>query len=1313
MNYVRDLYNYNLLGLKIKKQIFNEINPKTGSISTYFVMIFGNKNIKIKVADQQTNLHIILEKKNKMAYNLLLLLNQSNIDLIERNKKYLDVIINMERNISNFLKNYDYSDIFKESLENLSSKISNFSGEIFLEFFTLIDSVYNNYTYILNNIINDDYDFINQIIIITREEYIKYIYNMIFIIERFENSTMNFFKELEQETKLLEYFQIDLLYDIIDIIYDANLIFKKFNKILFKSIEKGILTFKYDIKDFVEEIMGDILYIVDFLSININKNELIKKVFDYETRRIASKNLQKIKDVIMIVLERIINNINKDYEFQMRLDNKNGIKNYSLLKEKKIIINTEEKSNKTNKDIKSKINNIELYELYSENLDEINNIINKTITDYIHHIHNSILLELINLKPQYFDEESNLMKNRQILFILSKNITKQANLEINEIYQFIYNSTKKFKDENIYNIYYNLYNLKKIFSNEQMDILLNEFILLFNNIANKKMKEIIKIIDNNFNLINEVLEEQNKFFEFLGPPKSFCTGFINRYNIYKQKFNELLGEVYKDDFANLFEKYFFKLKNDIIKFVENKINSINKYYFNIDLLKNNFKFIEDIKNENLKIIENIENYFNEINFMNKIKIELYNLYNKIITPYHNTKIKQLDKFYKVLEKKTTSPGIMKCNEDVAVSYKVCKLWIFICWKYKYKTDYYKVNYQKNINLVDTKIKYSETDLNKETDIILNNFIKKFEKYLSKNIQYIQKLYSNLYQFVENKINNSKINQLLLKYNSLFNDIINNNYYKEILEIFNKEKNIEEKLNNSLYELEENINLLNESYFLSNFLPNFENFIEYPEEIIFKINQFQKELIYNSGKIIKNMNYLFIKRMKNIVNSSNIFITNFLNQDFKYILVNINYTFAIEKYWINIYNEINTVFGNCFNFHNDKSIKNICYDSENIDSLLHFNNYNISVKSIIDNSSNFIGYLENLINETFMIENCSKKDVNYEYNYSNNIKENINRTNELLDTVANNLLEVNLTSNCIKEKKRIDSNYSKYNYNIVKIRTGIYYTKALFENLDEIFDDLNMENLININKINYCDSLLNDKNILDFYNETNYIYNQIIKKSNLFIEESIQKLVKFLKNIYLFENDYNLLFQQFKEIISFENKDFENNITYKNEQIINEIYLLLNQFNKTLFSQISLRDNYQFYNINETYFEEIYLYYYSLINETFIEYKNKVNHFNIDYNFHNIIKKKFIKHMDEKKEYYKFIINNYSTIFNFDLFDNNYDIGEYQSESIQLEINDYEFTKKYDYVEIFEIYEDIFKYKIMNIINILESKIKEKFENIYK
>ena len=204
----------------------------------------------------------------------------------------------MENNISEFLKNYDYSELFKYSLNNLSSQISKFSGEFFYEFVLLIEGVYENYTYILNNINNYDYNCINQIIIVTREEYIKFIYNMIDIIEKFENENINFFKELEQEIKLLEYFHIDILYDIIDVIHDANLIFKNFNKYFFKSIEKGI-SFKNDIKDFDYENMGNILYIVEFLSINIYKNVLFVKSLDYEAREKTIQNLKKIKDIIL------------------------------------------------------------------------------------------------------------------------------------------------------------------------------------------------------------------------------------------------------------------------------------------------------------------------------------------------------------------------------------------------------------------------------------------------------------------------------------------------------------------------------------------------------------------------------------------------------------------------------------------------------------------------------------------------------------------------------------------------------------------------------------------------------------------------------------------------------------------------------------------------------------------------------------------------------------------------------------------------------------------------------------------------------
>ena len=49
----------------MQKLIFNENNPKQGTTLTYFAMKFGNKIIKVKVVDQQSNLHIILEKTVK------------------------------------------------------------------------------------------------------------------------------------------------------------------------------------------------------------------------------------------------------------------------------------------------------------------------------------------------------------------------------------------------------------------------------------------------------------------------------------------------------------------------------------------------------------------------------------------------------------------------------------------------------------------------------------------------------------------------------------------------------------------------------------------------------------------------------------------------------------------------------------------------------------------------------------------------------------------------------------------------------------------------------------------------------------------------------------------------------------------------------------------------------------------------------------------------------------------------------------------------------------------------------------------------
>ena len=268
--YVKYLYKYNLIGLKMEAQIYSEIIPSSGKSISYFVIVFGNINNKLKLKDQYSNLNIIIEKENQMGYNLLVLLRQSNNDLIERNKHYADIIIDLEQNITEyFKKDYDYSFIFRDLLNNMYQQVQNFTGDFFYELIRLINNVFENYTILLRNIELEKYEVIIQIRKITKEEYINYIYNMVELLEIFENNTLTFLEDIENELDKINNFQIDVLYDIIDQINESKIIFKQFNKNLFKSIEKGIITFKYDINDYIDLIIGDLLYITDFLSVNI------------------------------------------------------------------------------------------------------------------------------------------------------------------------------------------------------------------------------------------------------------------------------------------------------------------------------------------------------------------------------------------------------------------------------------------------------------------------------------------------------------------------------------------------------------------------------------------------------------------------------------------------------------------------------------------------------------------------------------------------------------------------------------------------------------------------------------------------------------------------------------------------------------------------------------------------------------------------------------------------------------------------------------------------------------------------------------
>ena len=355
MVYMKQMFKQNLMGMKMEGQMYSEIEPSTGKTRVYSITSFGNRNSKVKLKDQISNTHIIIERSNQMGYNLIKLIKETNNELIKRNKNYSEIIIEFEKNFTKFFeKYYDYSGLFRKPLDDLYNQVQNFSGVFFNELIDLINRVYDNYSIILEQVKNDKYDFINKIRNVTKEEYINYIYEMLYILANFENKTLKFLDDINNELDNIDDFQIDLLYDIKDQIDESKLIFKKFNRNLFNSIEQGILTFKSDINDHIDNIIGELLYITDFLSVNINKNDILIRAIEENTRLVISIKLKDFRNIVLIIMDLLVKNINEDYEKEMNIDYSKSIKFISNEKAVKFLSNIEKKSENVINKIKKK-----------------------------------------------------------------------------------------------------------------------------------------------------------------------------------------------------------------------------------------------------------------------------------------------------------------------------------------------------------------------------------------------------------------------------------------------------------------------------------------------------------------------------------------------------------------------------------------------------------------------------------------------------------------------------------------------------------------------------------------------------------------------------------------------------------------------------------------------------------------------------------------------------------------------------------------------------------------------------------------------
>ena len=1285
------IFKYNLIGIILEGTIVTKIEVSTGKTENYFKLTLGFINYKMKFSTVQTNLHIIIKNSNQMTYNFMSLLSQSNEELEKRNIIYSNILIDLEKNVSNLLKeSYDYSGLFRESLEDLYDKVKNFSGIFFNELIELIERVYDNYTVILNRAENNAYEIFDNISQITQNEYINYINNMADNILIFKNDTLIFLNNILIEVDEIHDFQLDVLYDIIDVIYDGKLIFKEFIKKLFKAVDKGITSFKYDLRDYIEEIIGDLLYLTDFLSINLNKNEILRNAIEEEIRQNVTIKLKNFRNIILKIMEIINDKIFHDYNLVLP----------RIKSDKEILIQNciDDIDNRTDlvvEKIKSKIELIEIYEKYANNIEVINNINNKTYIEFNNEMYYSIIKEINSISPDYLDNSSNIIINRNNLFSLSKDIVDKINLEIKEINEHIELSSFNYISENNYNLDYNLYNFRQYFSDNFLNSLYEDFKLIIKEALDIQY---INIIKENYDLAFEYLNEVKSLFNKAPSYRILGNVFINNYYDYKSKFQVFSLLSSSSEFMDYIENNFYNVSNFVLNYINTKIDSINKYYFN-ESKRNAFYRLDIIEKEIEKISSNLNNYFNELKLETEIKAMILNIsYNQILS-LENEKSKELDNLYNSIYNKAEATKVYSSSCDVVRLIIRKKRRARRLWRAQYIYDYYcqaKAKTQNNIKKIVQDLSVTKNNLNQSFNNLIENYINKFSDYLNNYINCAQILYDNLYNFTEEKSNNNSNIQIILNdYNYTFNYIINNNTEDKFIEKI-KAKNLinNSKVSEILSKFENNIFEIKNDYYQNYYLKDKSDFLEYPEEIIFKLNQSKNNIQTNILSVKNKINTSLNQRIKYIIKSTNFFIKNIIEFHFEYIISRITKETIFSDYFNHKFDFLNNSFTNLLNSIDIEEKGN----SDNI--FLNNENFGNPANNFINNFTNYLSNLTNEIDNNFTYRNCHELILTDLVEFSDD---------SFTEELKNNSLNI-----CTTEKYKTNLNYSKYNYNVVKFRTGISNSRKFPELFNSLFDELNYSNIMNSNQIIKIDDIINNKNLLIIYNKTINKLKEIKNEFLSIIQDTFDDFSnEFIKNTPILTSNYMEILNEHLKFLNYDDANFKNNISVVNLNLIRNLNISLNNFNETLFNNFSRFNNseYDYYSINHTKINEIFNNYLALINDNFNKSIQKISNLKTNNLFYSIPKILLNEIYLERRKKIGEIILNYSNEYDFDSIGFTYDFDNEFDIYLKKYYMEYELNNSYEYFEIMQKNSDYYISQLLENISYIKELTESKYNLI--
>ena len=221
----------------------------------------------------------------------------------------------------------------------------------------------------------------------------------------------------------------------------------------------------------------------------------------------------------------------------------------------------------------------------------------------------------------------------------------------------------------------------------------------------------------------------------------------------------------------------------------------------------------------------------------------------------------------------------------------------------------KVKSQKNINKVTKDLIITKKYLKQKFNDLINDFINKFNPYLNNYINMANNLYNNLYIYSEEKkMNKENIRSILNEYQNISSKILINNNKENILKKIYSNNDIDiSQIPNIITNLENNLFQIDNQFYQNNYMKDKEFFLEYPEEILLKINQSVNNLKINKEIIKNKINLSFDKRINDIISSIKNFIYINNKNNLEYIKNKINNEDVFEEYFNYKINMINEFF----------------------------------------------------------------------------------------------------------------------------------------------------------------------------------------------------------------------------------------------------------------------------------------------------------------------------------------------------------------------------------------------------------------------